>query len=257
MLRMRSFLPLAAALVFLLPSSARAQETKVPATAWAGLLAKADAAEAQGDDMKASMEIVLINKEGAKRLRRAVFFQRGKDKRIIQFKEPKSDAGLTVLVQGEDIHLYLPQLQRVQRIAAHVKNQPFMGTDLSFDDMGSLQYGQTNDVIDAVTTATGYRLTLRGKKGFSKSYDTLQLHLRKEDQQIIQISYFDAKGKEYKRMSRSDFHKKDNFSVPAKLEVKDLTTGHRTLLLLKNLEMNTGLSPRMFSTRYLTRDLEL
>ncbi|MCB9643107.1 MAG: outer membrane lipoprotein-sorting protein [Myxococcales bacterium] len=229
----------------------------VPKGEWTGILEKVDKAEAQGRDMKARMVISLINKEGKRRERRAIFFQKGTDRRLIQFKAPASEAGISVLIRGTSVFLYLPQLQKTRRIAAHVKNQPFMGTDLSFDDMSSLQYSKENEVISANEKGELYHLVLKPKAGLAKPYIRLEMSVRKNDHQIAQIRFFDTQNKEYKRMERLGFRKFNGFSVPSKIQVKDMKSQHRTILDLQDMQLNTGVSGRLFSLRYLKRDLEL
>ena len=229
----------------------------LPQAEWSGLLNKVDQAEAQGRDMKARMVITLINKAGQKRERQAIFFQKGTESRLIQFKSPASEAGISVLIRGTSVFLYLPQFQKTRRIAAHVKNQPFMGTDLSFDDMSSLQYGQENDVMSAVLEGEHYQMKLKPKVGMSKSYTRLEMKVRKHDHQIVEIRFFDAQNQEYKRMERLGFRKFGDFSIPSTIQVKDMKSQHRTILDLQNMQLNTGVSARLFSLRYLKRDLEL
>ena len=255
----RSFLPTLALLLGASFSFTQAYASPKPLSPEQGkaILAKVDKAEAQGRDMKARMVITLIDKAGKKRERRAIFFQKGTDRRLIQFKAPASEAGISVLIQGTEIHLYLPQFQKTRRIAAHVKNQPFMGTDLSFDDMSSLQYAQENEVLSATEEANQYRLEIKPKAGVSKSYSRLTMLVRKNDHQIAQIHFFDAKNKEVRRMERLDFRKFDGYSVPSKIQVKDLLSEHRTILHLQDLQINTGVNARFFSLRYLKRDLDL
>lgn len=256
---MRRFLSqICAAMITLSCSVAWSANGKpVPKAEWLGILEKVDKAEAQGRDMKARMVITLINKEGKRRERRAIFFQKGTDRRLIQFKAPASEAGISVLIRGTSVFLYLPQLQKTRRIAAHVKNQPFMGTDLSFDDMSSLQYSKENEVVSAEDQGKHFHLILKAKAGLSKSYTRLEMTIRKSDHQIAEIRFFDTQNKEYKRMQRLGFRKFDGFSVPSKIQVKDMKSQHRTILHLQDMQLNTGVSGRLFSLRYLKRDLEL
>lgn len=161
----------------------------LPQAEWSGLLNKVDQAEAQGRDMKARMVDYFDQQSGPKARAAGDFFQKGTESRLIQFKSPASEAGISVLIRGTSVFLYLPQFQKTRRIAAHVKNQPFMGTDLSFDDMSSLQYGQENDVMSAVLEGEHYQMKLKPKVGMSKSYTRLEMKVRKHDHRNHEDSF--------------------------------------------------------------------
>lgn len=235
-------------------SIALAAPTPVPKGEWAGLLKKLDQAESQGNDQKGKMELVLVDKAGKKRIRRAIFFQRGTNKRLVQFKYPASEAGLTVLIRGKSILLYLPQFRRIRRVAAHVKNQPFMGSDLSFDDMSTIAYSKTHDMLAAFKLAKGgYKLVLKPKAG---GYKKLEILLRK-DYLLRQIRYFGNNGKAIKQMTRSSFKKVGKYLFPSRLVVKDLRSGHKTIVKMSNVSMDSGISKKYFTRRYLKRELDI
>ena len=224
-------------------------------TKWAPLLKQIDKNESQGKDMKAQMRIILVNKAGEKRMREAIFFQRSVDRRLIQFKKPASEAGITVLIKGADVHLYIPRLHRTRRIAAHVKNQPFMGSDLSFDDMGSTLYSASHTIEAGHVVGTLYRLTITPKK--KASYHKLQLFIDKKDKLLERVDYLDSKGTCYKRVRRTLFKRTKGYAIPARTIYQDMKTQHKTIVLLRKVQMDTGISKRMFTRRYLKRELEL
>lgn len=235
-------------------ASAKTSGSSIAKAKWSFLLKKLDDVESQGKDQKGMMELVLISKSGKKRVRRALFFQKGLNKRLVQFKYPPSEAGLTVLIRNGNIQIYLPQFRRVRRIAAHVKNQPFMGSDLSMDDMSTISYSKTHTILSATKLAKGgYRLVLKPKKG---AYSKLVIQLRK-DYLLKQIRYFSQSGKAIKLMRRSGFKKSGKFFFPYEIMYKDLRTGHRTIVKMSKISMNSGIPSKYFSRRYLKRELDL
>jgi outer membrane lipoprotein-sorting protein len=223
----------------------------LPKSQWKGFLKKVDATEGQSKDMKALLELKLVNKQGKKRVRRAVMFQKGQFKRLIQFKFPATERGLSVLVRGRTIHLFLPQLQKIKRIAAHVKNQSFMGTDMTFDDMGTIQFRKKWKIKQARRLKKGYFLRLVPKKG--GMYRDI---LVRNDYSIIQIRFYNSAGKEARRMVRRKFTKIKKYTIPLVLEMRDLKSGHRTIMTLRKVKLDTNISRRMFSKRYLKRELD-
>jgi len=261
------FLISVCALCFTLALSGQALATKpkapakkaskvVPKAQWMKIITKLDKTEAQAKDFKGELVLVLINKAGKKRQRRAIFFQKGTTKRLMQFKYPASFAGLTVLIRGASMHLYLPQFRKVKKIAAHVKNQPFMGTDLSFDDMGALSYRPYYRVVKVIKLDKGYRLTLKPKPGVSKPYSKLVIRVR-PDGFLKKVAFFNKAGKKIKTMKRSNFKKIGKWTFPCLVEVHDLLSNHRTQVIMRKIQIATGISNRIFKKRYLKRTLSL
>ncbi len=237
-------------------SVAESSEKPVDKSKWNELLKKLDRAEAQGSDQRGEMEIVLVeNGEEGKRMK-AIFFQKGSKYRLVQFKAPANLAGLGVLIRGEAIYLYLPKFRRVRRIASHVKNQSFMGTDLSFDDLGSLKYSEKFQIKGAWKLPSGGYKLLLVPKDSSSSYKKLEVFLRK-DYLLKKIDYYNSKGKKIKTMVRSDFKKVKGYLFPYRTEVCDLIKKHCTRILMRKVKMDTGISSRFFTRRYLKRDLDL
>ena len=57
--------------------------------------------------------------------------QKGGDKRLVRFVKPGDVKGLSVLVEGGNTYVYLPQFNKTRRVAAHTSKQSFMGTDFN------------------------------------------------------------------------------------------------------------------------------
>lgn len=97
-------------------------------------------------DLTAQMEMVLRNKEGRESLRnirvRVMETDGDGDKSLTIFDSPRDVKGTALLtythkVGDDDQWLYLPALKRVKRISSRNKSGSFMGSEFSFEDMGS------------------------------------------------------------------------------------------------------------------------
>ena len=93
-----------------------------------------------------SMEMILINAHGDKVERKMdskIKETNGDgDKSIITFKWPADVKGTKMLTWthkkgNDDQWLYLPALKRVKRITSRNKTGSFMGSELSYEDLGS------------------------------------------------------------------------------------------------------------------------
>jgi len=103
-----------------------------------------------GDTSISKSRFILENKRGQQRVRQTIRYWKdedGKDgfeeKSVIFFLSPP-DIRKTAFLnwsyadinKDDDQWLYLPALKKVKRIASDNKDDYFMGTDLTYDDMG-------------------------------------------------------------------------------------------------------------------------
>src|SRR4051794_10211502 len=73
-------------------------------------------------------------------------YQKVPDKRLVRFTSPGDVKGMGVLVENkETMYVFLPGFQRVRRMGTHIKNQTFMGSDFSFEDMSQISFGSSYD----------------------------------------------------------------------------------------------------------------
>jgi len=99
------------------------------------VLQKVDEVLYSAKDQQNKVSIILIDKNGKESKREADVIQKGNDMRLFRFTVPSSQAGIAFLSLPNDImYLYLPAFGKERRIASHVKNQNFAGTDFSYDD---------------------------------------------------------------------------------------------------------------------------
>ena len=76
-----------------------------------------------------------------KKKREMSMLQKGSEKRFVKFLSPTAQAGIAFLSLPDDVmYIYLPALKKVRRIASHVKNTKFAGTDFTYEDMEAARY---------------------------------------------------------------------------------------------------------------------
>src|SRR5690554_3855546 len=110
----------------------------------ATILQKIDQVLFQPNDQTSNVRMVLTDRNGNERVREASVWQKGSDKRLFRFTRPASEAGIAFLSLPDDLmYLYMPAFGRERRIASHLKNQSFAGTDFSYEDMETKEYAIT------------------------------------------------------------------------------------------------------------------
>ena len=126
------------------------------------------------------------------------------------------------------MHVYLPAFRKVRRIAGHVKNKPFAGTDFSYEDLGAERFGERFDVRSMSEEARFYVLELVPKKSETSQYSKVVMRVRKEDHLFESLVMVDGDGKKRKVLTRDDFRKVGKYVVPHKAKMEDLQKKHTT-----------------------------
>ncbi len=183
-------------------------------------------------------------------------YQKVPGKRLVKFTAPGDVAGMGVLVEGADtIYVYLPDFKKVRRMGTHVKNQTFMGSDFSFEDMSQTSYASTFTPKLVGEEGTDYVLELAQKPGLDLEFPRVKMWVAKEHFQPTRMEYMDASGKKLKTQQRSDF-KQDSPEhwQPMKIVVTDhRRNGHSSEIIFVTSKIDSGLSDDLFSVRSLQR----
>ena len=174
--------------------------------------------------------------------------------RLVRFLAPADQKGIGFLsLPGDVMYLYLPAFRKIRRIASHVKNENFAGTDFSYDDMNSFKYAEEYNARLLETTDQHYLLELIPKPHVKKDYAKLKLWVRKNNFYPVKIEHYDKGGNLWKTMERRKIEKKGNYWVSLEMEMKDLKKQHTTKMITGKVELDTGLSDKLFTKRNLKK----
>ncbi len=218
------------------------------------LLARADSVLNAPNDQKATLTMILIDKKGNEKKRVAEFLQKKEEKRILRFTAPADQKGIAFLsLPGDVQYLYMPAFHKVRRIASHIKNTKFAGTDFTYDDLSSFKYSKEFNARLLETTNQYWVLELTPKPGVQKDYGKLKMWLRKDNYYPVKVEFYDKAGNLWKIMERRNIVKIGKYWVSKEMEMKDLKEQHTTRMILEDIQFDLGLSDRLFTKRYLKR----
>jgi outer membrane lipoprotein-sorting protein len=218
------------------------------------ILKKTDQAEYGAKDTVAEIKMILVDKDGSTSERRMKILQKGDEQRLVKFLSPADVKGIGFLDAGEDkMYLYMPAFHKIRRIAGHVKNENFAGTDFSYDDMSSERFSIKYDVIEKSEEAEHYIMILKAKPGRDWDYSKLKVWIRKKEFMFDQALYYDKKGAEWKRFARKEFKPVGKYTQSFWAEMNDLKKAHKTQMIVESVKCDTGLKDRDFSKRQLKR----
>lgn len=231
--------------------TAWSQETKLDAQ---DILNGIDEVTNTPKDQKMTIQITLTDKDNKEEFRELAILQKGYDKRMAKFNSPASQKGIAFLSLPDDVmYLYLPAFKKTRRIASHVKNTKFAGTDFTYEDMEAKKYSE-KWIPEFVKNGDNlFVLSLTPKKDVKSDYSKLIMHVRTDNFYPVRIEHFDKGGTLVKIMTREMIEKVDGYWVSKDYRMEDLKTKHKTKMLIQEVIFDSDIQDDTFSERYLSR----
>ncbi|MDB4968131.1 MAG: Outer rane lipoproteinsorting protein [Myxococcales bacterium] len=222
----------------------------------ADVLAKVDQAMNSFTDGTFESKLLIREPNGQAREIGFTTYQKVPDKRLVRFSSPGDLKGMGVLVENKDtMYVYLPGFQKVRRVGTHVKNQTFMGSDFSYEDMSQTRYSPTYDAKLVKADDKSWELELTVKGGQETEYPKVRMWVDKTATQPTKVQFADAAGKVLKTEEYEGYHIDDaNHYGPAKVRVTDhRRNDHKSEIVFIGVKLNSGLTDDLFTQRSLVR----
>lgn len=250
----RSLLPMlagAAALVLTLVASPRAQAVTV-----AELLDKIDANMTY--DTRESYVTMTVTKADRVKVYKMHSYGRGQTEAAIEYLEPARDKGTKMLKNGDDLWMWLPSVEKTQKISGHMLRQGMMGSDMSYEDL-----------MDAAKWRASYsgvvagEETIDGRKCWKVQLtaNTPDVSYPKRTVWVDEVAYIPVKqqlfalsGTLLKSWTMSDIRTVGTRQFPFRMTVIDeVQTGSKTEVQFDKVTFAVPLQTEIFSTRWLER----
>ena len=262
---------LVSAVLLAAPVSAAAGRAEDPRAR--GIMEKVEARD-DGDNIIADQEMILIDKNGHKRVRRMKSFSKDKGRDILKlmfFTSPADvrDTGFLTYdyysgERDDDQWLYLPELKKVKRIASSDKDSAFMGSDFSYADM-------TKPVLDEwrytlvkevdvrgnpcwIIQALPASKTIEERYGYTKS----MLFVRQDIFMVVRSLHWLREGNKVKYQDNVKIENIDGIWVATQINVKSVRNKkvlHRTVFKQRNVRFGQDIDPGLFVTRRLEKGI--
>ena len=184
---------------------------------------------------------------------------KGNEKRIVRFTSPGDVKGMGMLTENRDtMYAYLPGFQRVRRLGTHVKNQGFMGSDATFDDMAEGAFSPVYKPTYAGADEGNWILDLELRPNQSAEFTKRKIWVDKKMHQITRMEDFDAKGVKVRTQTRTNYIKDSDDGgghyTPGVIKITDhRRNDHNTEIVMSSTKANTGVPEDVFSQRSLVR----
>lgn len=227
-----------------------------------------------GDNMTSEVKMILIDRQGNKRIREMKVFtkDKGMDTWKMQFFLSPADVRDTAFLtydyyeggRDDDQWLYLPDLHKTKRIATSDKSSSFMGSDFSYADMtrrvlDEWEYKLLKEdkvgehkvwLIEAVPVSD----VVRDRYGYLKSV----LFIRQDIFMGVRAVHWLKEGKKIKYQENKGIKQIDGIWVATELHektTKNKVTLHRTVMEYSNIKYNQSLDDALFTVRKLEKGI--
>lgn len=217
-----------------------------------------------GEDRTSVIKMTLINRRGRQRVREMRSFSKdyGKDKKSVMVFVKPADVRDTAFLSWEydapsrddDKWLYLPAMKKVRRISGASKNEYFMGSDFTYDDMGDRSVDEDSHTLlgeETILDQTCWKIESIPVDP-DDMYTRKLLWVSKQASMVIKAEYYDKDGliKVYRAL---DLKKQDGFWTLLRSEMDNVSRHHRTIMETDAVRYDTGLKDRLFRVATIQR----
>jgi outer membrane lipoprotein-sorting protein len=218
----------------------------------------------QGEDGKASVKMVITNKQGQEREREFNILRKdvsdgGDQKYFVYFQKPPDVRRMTYMVhkhadpgKDDDRWLFLPALSLVKRIAAGDKRTSFVGSDFLYEDVSGRSLEEDTHVL-IETTGESFVVRNTPKLPDSVEFKYFDVSINRKTFVPMKMEFYDKEGKLYRTIESTKVETIQDFPTVVKSVVMNLQTGSKTEMEFSNVKYNIGLKDDIFSDRYLQR----
>ncbi len=205
-------------------------------------------------DREARIKVIIVDSRGKEEIREMVSFQKGSDRRLVKFTSPAEHRGIGFLsLPNEVMYVYLPAYGRTRRIASHVKNTKFAGTDFTYEDMEAVRYAEKWTPRFLRVEAEQYVLQLKPKEGTKTQYSRMVMWVKSDIFYPSRVELYDRADRLYKVLLLDKLEKIGNYWVCRQMTMEDTREKRKTILELEEVKLDSGLSDEVFTERYLSR----
>ena len=187
------------------------------------------------------------------------FWMERPDRTFIRIEAPPKEAGIGSLRIEDEMWNYLPKVERVIKIPPSMMLQPWMGSDLTNDDLVK----ESSTVEDYTHTLQGtemldgtkvHRVESIPRPDAPVVWGKLIYRIRIDNRLPISVEYYDERGDLIKVMRYEDVRSMGGRLIPTRWVVQPQDKpGNRTVFLIEKIEFDVPNPNSIFSLRNLQR----
>ncbi len=178
---------------------------------------------------------------------------------FIRILTPPKEAGIGSLRIKAEMWNYLPAVERVIKIPPSMMLQPWMGSDMTNDDLVKESsvvedYTHTLAGTEVVEDAQAYRVESIPKPEAAVVWGKLVYKIRVADRLPLVQEYYDERGELVKAMRFTEVRRLGGRDIPTRWEMQPVKKPqNRTVFVLKEIVFDAPLGPDIFTLRNLQK----
>lgn len=213
-----------------------------------------------GPTMTANLVMTITNSRGSTRERSIIQYSLDMgdtEKKIMFFTEPADVRDTSFMTwsyddgRSDDQWIYLPALKRVKRISSDSKNDSFMGSDFTYDDLGERHPSEDRHTILREENFEGSpcyvieSIPLENNNAYSKTISWIV-----KDKWIgLKREFYNSSGKVYKTLTIDSFEEIDSYWVITDMTMRDLDRQSSSRIKMNDVSFTISLEDSFFSER--------
>jgi predicted RND superfamily exporter protein/outer membrane lipoprotein-sorting protein len=224
-------------------------------------------------DSDSEATFTLVNNSGQERVRKTRVVTKliegtTDNRRMVRFLSPPDVKGTVSLMiehsgKDDDLWIYLPALKKVRRLVASNKKDAFVGTDFSYGDVIGHRVEDWKHQLMKEATVEGkdcylVESTPRNEEITSSSgYSKRLTWIDRSNFVALKGEFYDLNGQLLKTAQASQIEEVDAKNgkwQPRRMVMKNVQTGHSTMITIENFKTNVGVKDDYFTTRYMEKE---
>jgi outer membrane lipoprotein-sorting protein len=187
------------------------------------------------------------------------FWMERPERTFIRILEPAKESGVGSLRIKSEMWNYLPSVERVIKIPPSMMLQPWMGSDLTNDDLVK----ESSAVADYTHTLQGkeqlngvevYRVESIPKPESAVVWGKILYKIASADHLPVAQEYYDERGELVKVLKFSEQRSVGGRSIPTRWEMQPVRKPqNKTVFVIKDIAFDQALDPGIFSLQNLQR----
>ncbi len=214
--------------------------------------------------------MTLYSKKGGVRTREISLRKKqfeGVKKSLITFSAPKDVAGVAYLafdfkengdVKESENWLYMPAVKKVRRISGNARQDEFMGSDFTYEDIADRGLNKDDFTLIGEENAENsecWKIDCLAKDQGEKIPRRI-LWIRKDNYLMQKAELYDQRGELQRVLVCSDIKEVDGIWTIHKMVMTNVQNGHSSELEMKSVRYNIDLADNLFTVASLERGLK-
>lgn len=209
-------------------------------------------------ETRESMVRMTVTKAERVKVYRMHSYGKGQDVAAIEYLEPARDKGTKMLKKADELWMWMPSVEKTQKLSGHMLRQSMMGSDMSYEDLMESSTWRTKytgtvlgeEVLDGVKC---WKLELKANTP-DVSYPRRLVWVDQVNNIPSRQELYALSGMLLKVWTMADVKDFGGRRFPTKMVIEDqVQKGSRTEMVFEDLKFAVPLQDEVFSTRWLER----